>query len=215
MTALAIDGPAGAGKSTVARAVADALGWAYVDSGAMYRAVGLAALDKRIPLDDSAALGALAARLDITNDGRVTMLDGVDVSDRIRTPDVSRAAALVARVPEVRAALVARQRGQAAAGDVVMEGRDIGTQVLPDAEVKVFLTASLEERARRRAHDLGVADDEFPQVRAQVSARDEADETRAASPLVRAPDAIVIDTTNKELPEVVAEITKLAATVSR
>jgi cytidylate kinase len=215
MTAIAIDGPAGAGKSTLARAVAEALGWDYVDSGAMYRAVGLAALDEDIRLEDEDAVGALAERVNITNDGRVTILDGVDVSERIRSPEVSRAAALVARAPRVRAALVARQRAQADGGNVVMEGRDIATHVLPDADVKVFLTASLDERARRRAHDLGAPDDEFPQVRAQVSARDEADETRTESPLVRDAGATVIDSTNKSLDELVTEVTALAQRVVR
>lgn len=209
MTAVAIDGPAGAGKSTVARAVADALGWDYVDSGAMYRVVALAALDEGIPLDDERAVAALARRSDITNDGLVTTLDSRDVSDRIRAPKVSRAAAKVARHPEVRGALLDQQRLLAERRNVVMEGRDIGTKVLPDAQIKVFLTASLDERAKRRALDLGVGEGEVAEVKRDIEMRDTADETREAAPLVQAPDAVIIDTTDLSIDEVVAEITAL------
>jgi cytidylate kinase len=215
MTALAIDGPAGAGKSTVARAVADALGWDYIDSGAMYRAVALAALDAGIDLDDADAISDLAESVTVSNDGNVTTVEGVDVSDRIRSPEVSAAAAIVARYPRVRKALVNVQRDAAERSPVVMEGRDIGTKVFPDADVKVFLTAALDERARRRARDLGAPDEELATVREQISDRDDTDVNRATAPLVEAPDAVVIDTTDKTISEVVEAIVSLVEQVSR
>src|SRR5947207_5141940 len=150
---IAIDGPSGAGKGTVARAVASKLGYRHVDSGAMYRAVGWAALRHGIPLDDEDAIAALAAAssIDVTTD-RVT-IDGVDVTRAIRTPEIDRAAAAVARLPKVRAVLVDRQRALGGGGAIVMEGRDIGTVVFPRADVKIYLDATPEERARRRAAD--------------------------------------------------------------
>lgn len=189
---VAIDGPAGAGKSTVARATARALGFEYLDTGAMYRAAGLA--------DDPVAADIRLA------DGRV-LLDGRDVTGEIRTPEASERASVVAARPEVREALVAKQRATMAAGDWVAEGRDIGTVVAPDAAVKVFLTASPQERARRRAAELGL---DVEQVLADQRGRDERDATRAASPLKPAPGSVELDTTGLTIDEVVARIGDLA-----
>ena len=198
---IAIDGPAGAGKSSVARAVAQRLGFRYLDSGAMYRCVGLAALEQ------GAEAGAVAGAVAISVGDRV-LLDGRDVTDAIRTPAVSEAASRAAAEPAVREVLVAAQRRLLADGDWVVEGRDIGTVVVPDAAVKVFVTASPAERARRRAHELG-ADPET--VLAEQTIRDERDSTRTASPLEPAPDAITLDTTGVSLAEVVDRIAALAA----
>jgi len=194
---IAIDGPAGAGKSTVARAVANALGFTYLDSGAMYRCVALAEL--RGAPDPKGCTIALGERV---------MLDGEDVTDAIRTSEVSARASQVAARPEVREALVARQRELITVGDYVAEGRDIGTVVAPDAELKVFLTASAQERARRRAAELGV---DVAQVLRDQAQRDERDETREHSPLHAAGDAIEVDTTGLTVEEVVQRIVELAA----
>jgi CMP/dCMP kinase len=191
---IAIDGPAGAGKSTVARAVADALGFTYLDTGAMYRAVALARL-----------LGRETAEVSF-DDGRVT-LDGEDVSGRIRTPEVSEEASRVAAEREVREQMVERQRALMREGDWVAEGRDIGSVVAPHAEVKVFLTADPRERAERRARELGV---EVGRVLEDQRARDERDSTREASPLVVAEGAHEVDTTGLTVDEVVAKIVGLA-----
>ncbi len=197
---IAIDGPAGAGKSTVARAVADALGFTYLDSGAMYRCVALAELrGAEDPLESEIELG----------DGRVT-LGGEDVTAEIRTPRVSARASEVAARPEVRGHLVALQRNMIRDGDYVAEGRDIGTVVAPDAELKVFLTASPEERARRRAEQLGVDPE---QVLAEQRERDTRDATREHSPLAPAPDALRVDTTGLSIDEVVAKIARLVQAV--
>ncbi len=193
---IAIDGPAGAGKSTVARAVAQALGFTYLDSGAMYRAVALAELRGA---DDPLAC---AIGLDPT-----VTLDGEDVGAEIRTPQVSARASEVAARPEVRLALVERQRELIAAGDYVAEGRDIGTVVAPDAELKIYLTASPQERARRRAAETG---DDAEAVLADQVARDERDSTREHSPLRAAGDAIEVDTTGLSIDEVVDRIVALA-----
>ncbi|HUB03954.1 MAG TPA: (d)CMP kinase [Solirubrobacteraceae bacterium] len=200
MTVVAIDGPAGAGKSTVARAVADALGFTYLNTGAMYRAVALAAIERGVPA------ASIAASLEI-EPGERTLLDGRDVSDEIRAPAVSEAASQVAADPEVRRAVVAGQQRLLSAGDWVAEGRDIGTVVAPDAEVKVFLTASAAERARRRAAELGV---DQAMVLAEQTIRDERDRTREHSPLVPAAGAVVIDTTAMTFADVVGEIAALA-----
>jgi cytidylate kinase len=184
---VAIDGPAGAGKSTVARAVARALGFRFLDSGAMYRAVALAGDRDPATID-----------VGFDEDGRV-LLDGEDVEDRIRAPEVSQAASRRAGDPAVRAALVRRQRAVMADGDWVAEGRDIGTVVVPGADLKVWLTASLRERARRRG---------LPE--AEVAERDERDATRAHSPMVAAADAVEVDTTGLAVDEVVDRIVALA-----
>ena len=199
MTVIAIDGPAGAGKSTVARAVARELGFTYLDSGAMYRAVALAALERGQPP------AAVAPELRIELGDRVRV-DGQDVTDALRTPEVSEAASVAAAEPSVREAMVAEQRRLLAGGDWVAEGRDIGTVVAPDADVKVFLTASSHARARRRADELGA---DAAQVLAEQTIRDERDTSREHSPLQAAPDAETIDTTDLTVDEVVERIVNL------
>jgi len=204
---IAIDGPAGAGKSTVARAVAAALGFTYLDSGAMYRCVALAGIERAADLGDGEAMGALARSLRIELDGEAVGLDGEDVSAAIRAPRVTEAASLVSVHPAVREAMVAQQRRLIEAGRYVAEGRDIGTVVSPGAPLKVFLTASAEERARRRAVQTG--EDEAAVLAAQRE-RDERDETREHSALRAAEDAIDIDTTGPDVDAVVARIVALA-----
>jgi cytidylate kinase len=196
---VAIDGPAGAGKSTVARAAARALGFVYLDSGAMYRAVGL------LTLRHGGAASEQAQRLDIELGERV-LVAGEDVTDAIRAPEVSEAASKVATNQLVRAVLVEKQRALMSRGDWVAEGRDIGTVVAPDAAVKVFLTASPEERARRRAAELGT--DPETVLRDQAL-RDAQDSTREHSPLAMAPGAIELDTTGLSIEEVVERIVEL------
>ena len=197
---IAIDGPAGAGKSSVARAVAKTLGFRYLDSGAMYRSVALAALERGLEPSE------VAPELRIELGTRVLVGDR-DVTDAIRTPGVSEAASRAAADPSVRAAMVARQRRLLQDGDWVAEGRDIGTVVAPGAEVKVFLTASPEERARRRADELGA---DPATVRSEQALRDERDTTRSHSPLEPAPGAVVLDTSDLTLPEVVQRVVELA-----
>jgi cytidylate kinase len=208
MPVVAIDGPAGAGKSTVARAVGDALGLAVLDTGAMYRAVTLAVLDRDVPLDDGTACGEVARAADLALDGAV-VLDGRDVTDEIRSPQVTAAVSAVSAHPEVRTVLVARQRAWAEQhGGGVVEGRDIGTVVFPDATVKVFLTASDVERARRRQQDEAAArrEVEVERLREAMARRDAADSTRSASPLQAADDAIVLDTTDLSVADIVTTI---------
>jgi CMP/dCMP kinase len=204
---IAIDGPAGAGKSTVARAVAAALGFTYLDSGAMYRCVALAGLERGVDLDDGEAMVAVAESLRIGIDGDQVELDGREVGAEIRTPRVTEAASRVSVHSGVRKAMVARQRQLIAADRYVAEGRDIGTVVSPDAPLKVFLTASGEERARRRAAESG--EDEAAVLAAQRK-RDQRDETREHSALRAAPDAVEIDTTGLSLAEVVERVVGLA-----
>jgi cytidylate kinase len=203
---VAIDGPAGAGKSTVARAVARQLGFTYLDSGAMYRCVALLSLQE--PGREPGEL-ARAARIELHEQDGIphTILDGRDVSERIRAADVSEAASRVAADPGVREALVAQQRALIDAGDWVAEGRDIGTVVAPDAELKVYLTASAEERARRRAAELGA---DPATVLAEQAMRDERDSIRSHSPLKAAPGALVLDTTGMGIEQVVARIAAVA-----
>ena len=203
---VAVDGPAGAGKSTVARAAADALGFTYLDSGAMYCAVALGALERKRP----AAEVARGAAIEL-GDGAVR-LDGRDVTVAIRAPAVSEAASRVAADPDVRAALGERQRGLMATGDWVAEGRDIGTVVAPDAAVKVYLTASPEERARRRAAELG-ADERA--VLADPALRDERDRKRSHSPLRPAAGTVELDTTGLSVDQVVARIAELVRHTGR
>ena len=205
---IAIDGPSGAGKGTVARAVAAALGYRHIDSGAMYRAVGWKALHDGVPLEDEAQVAALAERSRIEVIGTRVTIDEHDVTRAIRTPEIDRAATAVARLPSVRAILVDRQRQMGASGGIVMEGRDIGTVVFPNADVKVYLDASPEERARRRAidpaHTGGPA--AVSDVASALIQRDEIDRTRKASPLYAAADAVIVDTTGKSIDEVVREV---------
>jgi CMP/dCMP kinase len=204
---IAIDGPAGAGKSTVARGVARALGFTYLDSGAMYRCVALAALDRGIDLDDGERLGELAWGLAIDFEGDSIHLDGKPVEGRIRSPEVTVAASRVSVHPQVRQAMVKRQRELIASGNYVAEGRDIGTVVSPDSPLKIFLTADEEERARRRAADSG---ESVGEVRTAMRDRDRRDQGRADSPLRAAGDAVSVDTTDLTPDQVVERIVELA-----
>jgi cytidylate kinase len=205
---IAIDGPSGAGKGTVARAVASRLGYRHVDTGAMYRAVAWKALHDRLDPQDEGAVAAIGERavFDL-EDGRV-VIDGHDVARAIRTPEIDRAAAVVARHPAVRRMLVARQRLYAQHDGVVMEGRDIGTVVFPGADVKIYLDASPDERARRRAADPAhtARGRQLADVATALAERDRSDSTRAISPLAVAPDAFVIDTTELPIDEVVDRV---------
>jgi len=204
---IAIDGPAGAGKSSVARGVAAALDFTYLDSGAMYRCVAMAAIERGADLDDAEEMGEIARSLEIElGDGRVG-LDGRDITNAIREPGVTAAASRVSVHRLVREAMVARQRTLIAAGRYVAEGRDIGTVVSPDSPLKVFLTASDEERARRRAAQTG---EDPGAVLAAQRERDRRDETREHGALRAAPDAVEIDTTGLALDDVVARVVALA-----
>jgi cytidylate kinase len=209
---IAIDGPSGAGKGTVSKTVSHVLGFRHIDTGAMYRAVGWKALHDSIALDDEQAVSALAERADINVEGGLVFIDGHDVTQAIRTPEMDKTAASVARLPKVRAVLVARQRALGEQGGVVMEGRDIGTVVFPNAQLKIYLDASAEERARRRSNDKAHTGSQVGQaaVAAAIQARDQSDKTRAASPLTLAPDAVLIDTTDMPIDEVVQRVLDLA-----
>jgi cytidylate kinase len=199
VTVVAIDGPAGAGKSSVARAVAAELGFTYLDSGAMYRSVALAAARRGQPPAQA------AEQIEIDLGDRV-LVDGEDVTEAIRAPEISEAASRVAADPEVRAAMVVQQRRLLGRGDWVAEGRDIGTVVAPEAEVKVFLTASVQERARRRAAELGA---DPATVLAELVIRDQRDISREHSPLARAADAVELDTTGLTLEQVAQRVVEL------
>ena len=213
---IAIDGPSGSGKSTVARAVAAQLGYLYVDSGAMYRAVALRAREEGIPPDDVGRLTALAGRMQIDlkkdSSGVRILVDGRDVTDAIRTPEISRMASMVAVLLPVRERLVAQQQRIGAAGGVVMEGRDIGSVVFPNAELKIFLDATPDERARRRheQHREQGIESSLEQTRKEVEERDRRDSTRAVSPLLQAPDAVYLDSTAVTAADVVDVIVRLA-----
>jgi cytidylate kinase len=216
---VAIDGPAGAGKSTVARRVADALELGYLDTGALYRAVALAAIEGGTALDDAAALAALAAGLDVEMPAgsRRIVLAGRDVSDEIRTPQISQAASRVSALPGVRSALVELQRSAARPPGTVAEGRDMGTVIFPHADLKVFLDANPDERARRRAEELRERTDakrdgsgDLENVKRDMAERDRRDRTREVAPLEAAADALVIDSTLMAIDEVVETIVKEA-----
>ncbi|MEK6277388.1 MAG: (d)CMP kinase [Actinomycetota bacterium] len=204
---IAIDGPAGAGKSTVARGVAGALGFTYVDSGAMYRCVALAAGERGVDFDDPDALGEMAAELEIEFPGGGVTLDGRDVTEEIRSPQLSAAASRVSVHPQVREAMVARQRALIAAGRYVAEGRDIGTVVSPDAPLKVYLNASDEERARRRAEETG---EPVAEVLAAQRRRDARDRDREHGALRPADDAVELDTTALTSQQAVETVVALA-----
>jgi len=208
---VAIDGPSGAGKGTVARTIAARLGYRHIDTGAMYRAVAWKARHDGIDLTNGADVAALAARATFEVNSRVG-IDGHDVTDAIRTPAIDSAAAVVAQHPAVRAALVEHQRTYARGGGIVMEGRDIGSVVFPDADVKVYLDAAPEERARRRSLDAAhAAGRSFGRdgVAEALEVRDRIDRTRSASPLKIAGDAVYIDTTSLTIPEVVTRVMAL------
>lgn len=206
---IAIDGPSGAGKGTVAREVARRLSYKHLDTGAMYRAIAWKALYERVPLDSEDAVAELAQRAVLAVGPSSVVIDGHDVTSAIRTPEIDRAAAATARLPKVRAALVERQRKEGQNGGIVMEGRDIGSVVFPNADVKIYLDASPEERARRRAADpshgvsraAAAAD-----VATEMAARDRSDRTRATSPLTVPPDAIEVDTTSLSIDETVERV---------
>lgn len=205
---IAVDGPAGAGKSTVSKIVAARLGYTYIDTGAMYRAVALKVLQSGKPLSEELVSG-IEIKLD---EAARVFLDGREVTKEIRTPEVSRGASDVATVGYVRKKLTELQREMAAKGSVIMDGRDIGTQVLPNADLKIFLTASVEERARRRLEELKLKgiDADFAQVVKEISLRDKQDSEREIAPLAQAEDAILLDSTRLTIDEVVAEILRLA-----
>ena len=210
---IAIDGPSGAGKGTIARVVASRLSYRHIDTGAMYRAVAWKALHEGIDLENEAQVAEIARRAQIdVGDGRVR-IDEQDVASAIRTAQIDRAAAIVARQLPVREALIARQRASGANGGVVMEGRDIGTVVFPAADVKIFLDASPEERARRRAtdpaHASGTGTAAISEVATALAERDRIDTTRAASPLKVAEDAVVIDTTALSIEDAVARVMEI------
>lgn len=218
---VAIDGPAGAGKSTVSKEVARRLGFTCLDTGAMYRAIAWQALQNNVALDDEAALDKVANGYHIEfvyEDGNPSpagvLMGGVDVTRAIRTAEVDRAVSLVSKQPAVRRALVAQQQRIGNAGDYVVEGRDIGTVVFPDAKLKVFLFASAEERARRRVSqnaERGVGSTNYEEVLADIIARDEIDSSRAESPLVPAADAVMLDSSDLTIEQVIEKICALAA----
>jgi cytidylate kinase len=214
--AIAIDGPGSAGKGTVARAVARSLGYRYIDTGAMYRSVALTCQRRSVAWNDGAAVAAVARglRFDFGWDGDVlhVRVDGEDVSALIRAGDISRGASDVSALPEVRAALLELQRGLGAEGGVVMDGRDIGTVVLPDAALKVYLDADLDERARRRHEELLRQGEtpSFAEVRDALAFRDRQDSERAIAPLRAAPDAVLVDTTDLTIRGAVDRVVDLA-----
>jgi CMP/dCMP kinase len=215
---IAIDGPAGSGKSTIAARLAKKLGYVNLESGAMYRALALKAMEQQVSLDEGDALRQLAAstaiELEPCGEGNRVLLDGRDVSQRIRDTDVTAAASRVSIHPQVREVMVKRQRALGLEGGVVMEGRDIGTAVFPNANLKIFLDADESVRAERRVLQSGSRSPEETQhVMAELAARDQRDRTRSASPLVAAPDAVHIDTTHKSIDDVVAEVAQLVRKV--
>jgi len=212
---IAIDGPSGVGKSTLGKALARHLGYLFIDSGAVYRAVGRKALDAGVPLDDAAAVARIARNADIRLEGdpdhlRV-FLDGCEVTNEIRLPDASHASSVVATIPAVREAVVDKLREMSRAGGVVMDGRDIGTKVFPDAQVKLFLEAAPDVRAARRfleERERG-RDVTIEQINAELAERDRRDRQRAATPLVKAPDAILIDTSSMPLDRVIERVLEI------
>lgn len=213
---IAIDGPAGAGKSTVARFVAGQLGYIYIDTGAMYRAVTLSAQRLAIAADQEEALSILLKKLDIAltrgNEGQSVLVNGEDVTTDIRSLEVTREVSYYAASPSVRQVLAGLQREMASRKGVVMDGRDIGTHVLPNAEVKVFLTASAKERAKRRFKELDHADISLDELEAEIAQRDSLDAQREIAPLIQADDAYVLDSSGMTIDEVVDAIIRLCRT---
>ena len=213
---IAIDGPVGSGKSTVARRVAELLGYLYVDTGAMYRALALKASHEDVPADDPAMLGEMVqdTRVDLEEaaGGVRVLLDGQDVSEEIRSPEISQAASMIAQVPAVRRQMVEQQRRAGQRGGVVMEGRDIGTVVFPDAGLKIFLTATPEIRAWRRLRNHQARGEAlaFEEMLEEIHLRDRRDQERVTSPLVRAEDAVLVDSSAMEMEEVARLIVMLA-----
>ena len=216
---VAIDGPSGAGKGTVARAVAVRLAYRHIDTGAMYRAVAWKALQDGLDMSREDAVADLARQLRIEVADGVVRVNGQDIAAAIRTPEIDGGAAAVARLPRVREVLIEQQRAMGAGGGVVMEGRDIGTVVFPNADVKVYLDASAEERARRRAHDpahaAGRGATAVKDVATALEARDLSDRTRAASPLIRAADAVVVDTTDLSIEDAIQQVLAVVQSRSR
>jgi cytidylate kinase len=212
---IAIDGPSGAGKGTIARAVAARLQYRHIDTGAMYRAVAWKALQDGLDVQDEAAVASVSDRAEFDLDAGRVVIDGVDVSSAIRTPAIDKGAAAVARHPRVRRALVARQQAMGRDGGVVMEGRDIGTVVFPNADLKIYLDASPEERARRRAgdpaHNTAGSSSALSDVATALAERDRSDSTRAVSPLAMASDAIHIETTGVAIESVVDQVMAVVA----
>ncbi len=208
---IAIDGPSGAGKGTLARTLAERLGYRHIDTGAMYRAVAWKALQDGVPLDDDARVAALAGRAEYRQVNGTITIDGQDVTRAIRTPEIDKAAASVARLVHVREVLVQQQRDMGNDGGVVMEGRDIGTVVFPHAHMKFYIDASAEERARRRAADPAHTGHQgtLANVQSALLARDTADSTRAVAPLAKADDAVYIDTTDMPIEQVVHRVLML------
>ena len=211
---VAIDGPAGAGKSTIAKLVAEKLGYIYIDTGAMYRAVAWKVLDTSVETTDEAIIRTaekLDVRLRIVGDAVRVFADDTDVTEAIRTPEVTALVSKVAQLGPVRSKMVELQRGMAKDGGVVMDGRDIASNVLPNADVKIFLTASIEERALRRWKEMKAKgyDEPMEKLAAEIAARDKADSERAISPLVRVPEATLLDTTGMTIEEVVAQVMEL------
>ena len=216
MISIAIDGPSGAGKSTISRKAAEIFGFIYVDTGAIYRTIGLASKIRGISLDDKAAVMEMLTKLNIelkyNESGEQHMyLDGKDVSRDIRLPEVSMLASKVSAIPEVRNFLVDMQRDMAKKYDVIMDGRDIGTVILPDADLKIFLTADVNDRAQRRYEELRTKGmiKPFDEVLAEMKQRDEQDTLRAAAPLKAAEDAVMLDTSGNTLEQSVAEVCRL------
>lgn len=213
---VALDGPAGAGKSTVARMVAKELGYVYVDTGAMYRAITWKTLQQGIPMEDQAGIAGMAAstRIELLpgQSGQTVLVDGQDVTERIRSKEINLHVSHIAAIPEVRERLVAMQKTMASSKGVVMDGRDIGTSVLPDAEVKVFLTASARKRAERRYLEMDAAETTLPELEREIERRDQLDRGRAISPLRQAEDAVLLDSTEMSLDEVVNAVLELCRT---
>lgn len=215
MISIAIDGPAGAGKSTISKKVSNNIGFVYIDTGALYRAIGYYAVSNGIDPKDSKRvsefLKGINISLDFIDGKQCVLIDGIDVSDKIRTPEISMAASNVSAIPKVREFLLDLQKNIALKNNVVMDGRDIGTVVLPNADIKIFLTASIEERAKRRYNDLIKRDKniKFQDVLNDVKQRDYNDSSRAIAPLKPADDAIIVDTTGESLEQSVERLLSL------